>query len=99
LALAVVFVALSIFAVLQFGAVRLLQQTRTQAAADASAVAAEDSLRGLSTGFPCTVAKQLVEENGMKMQSCRIVNLEVFITVQSETLGIVLSARARAGVQ
>jgi secretion/DNA translocation related TadE-like protein len=97
LALSVAFVGVSLFAVLQLGAVRLLQETRTQAAADAAAIAAEDSLRGLSTGYPCNVAKQLVEENGMDLQQCRIVNLEVFITVQSETLGIVLSARARAG--
>ena len=99
LALSVAFVGVSLFAVLQLAALQMLQHARTQAVADAAAIAAEDALRGLSTGYPCEVAKQLTTENGMELLECRIVNLEVFINVQSETLGIVLIARARAGAQ
>ena len=97
LALAVVSLAVTLLMVSQSLAFNLLSNLRLQATADSIAVAAADSLRGLSLGFPCEVAEQISVANMVNLAECRIVGLEVFITVHSDAVGIVLIAKARAG--
>ena len=97
LALAVVSLAVSLLIVSQSLAFNLLSNLRLQATADSIAVAAADSLRGLSLGFPCEVAEQISVANMVNLDECRIVGLEVFIIVHSDAVGIVLIAKARAG--
>jgi secretion/DNA translocation related TadE-like protein len=97
LALAVVSLAVTLLIVSQSIAFNLLSHLRLQATADSVAVAAADSLRGLSLGFPCEVAREMSVVNMVNLVECRIVGLEVFVTVHSDAVGIVLIAKARAG--
>lgn len=97
LALAVVSLAVSLLILSQALAFNLLSSLRLQATADSIAVASADSLRGLSLGFPCEVAREMSDANMANLEECRIVGLEVFITVHSDAVGIVLIAKARAG--
>lgn len=97
LALGILAVAVGMFALLQLLAVTLHQNRINEVAVDTAAIAAADSLRGLSTGYPCEVAERIAHINGANLTACRIVGFEVSLRVQSETLGIVLSATARAG--
>lgn len=97
LALAVVSLAVSLLILSQALAFNLLSNLRLQATADSIAVASADSLRGLSLGFPCEVAEQMSVANMANLDECRIVGVEVFITVHSDAVGIVLIAKARAG--
>lgn len=97
LALALVSLSVTLLIVSQSLAFNLLSNLRLQATSDSIAVAAADSLRGLSLGFPCEVAEQMSVANMVNLVECRIVGLEVFITVHSDAVGIVLIAKARAG--
>lgn len=74
-----------------------LQKLQLQQAAETAAISAADSLRGLSTGYPCDVARQIAELNMAKLVECRIVGFEVYIKVRLSALGIVLNAEALAG--
>jgi secretion/DNA translocation related TadE-like protein len=74
-----------------------LHKLQLQQAADSAAISAADSLRGLSTGFPCDVARQIADLNMAKLVECRIVGFEVYIKVRIHALGIVLNAEALAG--
>jgi len=67
------------------------------AAPIAGILAAADALRGVSTGNPCIVAKDIASNSQLVLERCRIVGFEVFIETNMETLGIVHKARARAG--
>ena len=97
LALAVVGLSVSMLILSQALAFNLISNLRLQATADSIAVAAADSLRGLSLGYPCEVAKEMSAANMANLVECRIVGLEVFITLHSGAVGIVLIAKARAG--
>lgn len=97
LALSVVLLSVSLLGLSQTLAFSLLSHLRLQAAADSISVAAADSLRGLSPGYPCEVAQKISASNMVNLDECRIVGFEVFITVHSELVGIVLIAKARAG--
>ena len=97
LALAVVLLSVTMLLVSQAQAFNILANIRLQATADSIAIAAADSLRGLSLGFPCEVAEEMSAANMANLAECRIVGLEVFITVHLKAVGIVLIAKARAG--
>ena len=97
LALAMVTLAICLFSLSQIVAINLIKQERLQAVVEAMAVAAADSLRGLNTGFPCPTAGQLGLNAGVELDTCRIVEFEVFISGHSKGVGIVLSASALAG--
>jgi hypothetical protein len=75
----------------------LLANTRLQAATEAIALAATDALRGVSSGYPCIVAKDIAVNNRLVLDRCRIVGFEVFIETSLELTGIVHKAKARAG--
>ena len=97
LALTVVLLSVSLLGLSQTLALSLLSHLRLQATADSISVAAADSLRGLSIGYPCEVAQKISTSNMVNLDECRIVGFEVFITIHSEVVGIVLIAKARAG--
>jgi hypothetical protein len=75
----------------------MLAFTRMQATTETIALAAADALRGVSSGSPCVVAKDIASDSQIVLERCRIVGFEVFIETNAETLGFVLIARARAG--
>jgi secretion/DNA translocation related TadE-like protein len=69
---------------------------RLQAQTDNAAIAAEDVLRGLAIGFPCETAEEIVQGFGGTLEQCHKVNLDLYISVRSEVLGIVQRVHARA---
>ncbi|WP_172956835.1 Rv3654c family TadE-like protein [Rhodoluna limnophila] len=97
LALAAVVASTALFGGMQIFAHNVLNQHRLQAATEAMALAATDSLRGLTTGFPCVEANEIALKNMAIVDECRIVGLEVMISAHLDGLGIVLTAKARAG--
>jgi hypothetical protein len=76
---------------------RLFAQEKLQAQAEQMALAAADSVRGLTTGYPCAVADQFAHMYMVKIAFCRIVEFECFLRLHSDRFGIQLEATARAG--
>ena len=97
LALAVMGLSVASLGLTELVADNFLRQERLQAVADSAALAADDALRGLTTGFPCDIAKAIAIENMVILDECRIVGFEAFVNLQIQGLGIVLNASARAG--
>jgi hypothetical protein len=73
-----------------------LINARLQAQTDNAAIAALDALRGLTVGFPCETAEQIVKGFGGTLEQCHKVNLDIHISVRSEVMGIVHRVHARA---
>ena len=75
----------------------MLAFTRIQARTESFSLAAADALKGVSSGNPCIVAKDIASDSQIVLERCRIVGFEVFIETSVETFGFVLTARARSG--
>ena len=75
----------------------MLAFTRIQARTESFARAAADALKGVSSGNPCIVAKDIASDSQIVLERCRIVGFEVSIETSVETFGFVLTARARSG--
>lgn len=73
-----------------------LVSARLQAQSDNAAIAAQDVLRGLTVGFPCETAEEIVEGFGGTLEECLKVELDIYIQVRSEVMGIVHRVHARA---
>jgi uncharacterized membrane protein len=97
LAFGLIIVILGIFSAGSFFSLHLLVNTRLQATTEAIALAATDALRGVSSGYPCIVAKDIAANSQLVLERCRIVGFEVFIETSFKSLGLVHKARARAG--
>ena len=97
LAFGVLIVIVGIFSAGSFFSLHLLVNTRLQATTEAVALAATDALRGVSSGYPCIVAKDIAANSQLVLERCRIVGFEVFIETSFKSLGLVHKARARAG--
>jgi hypothetical protein len=97
LALGLLIATLGVFSAGSFFSMHLLANTRLQATTESIALAATDALRGVSSGYPCIVAKDIAVNNQLVLERCRIVGFEVFIETSLELSGIVHKARARAG--
>lgn len=97
LAISILIVFFALFAASSLVSTQLLGFTRLQATTNSIALAAADALRGVSTGNPCIVAKDIASDSQIVLERCQIVGLEVFIETSVETFGFVLTARARAG--
>jgi secretion/DNA translocation related TadE-like protein len=97
LALGVLLMIFGIFSVGSFFGTQILSITRLQAQTDSIALASADALRGISSGYPCIVAKDIAANNAIVLNRCRIVGFEVFIETSLESLGVLQNARARAG--
>jgi len=69
---------------------------RLQTQTDNAALAAEDVLRGLAIGYPCETAEQIVQGFGGTLEQCHKVNLDIYISVCSQVMGIVHRVHARA---
>ncbi|NBW73376.1 MAG: hypothetical protein EBR26_03070 [Microbacteriaceae bacterium] len=75
-----------------------VELARLQAQSDSAAVAAVDVLRGLSSGYPCETAEEIVKGFGAKLARCHIVSFDIYIVVYRETMGIVHRVQSHAGV-
>ncbi|MEY4743487.1 MAG: hypothetical protein RIR34_826 [Actinomycetota bacterium] len=72
----------------------LIQRQKLQLVVDQAAVSADGSLRGLNVGFPCEVAKRILQIDMARLQTCSIVGEETRIAGSLIYMGIVLSAEA-----
>lgn len=97
LSLAVIGLSIACLGVSQTIAINLLSEARLHAAAESAALSADDALRGLITGYPCEIAKEIAAENMVILDECRIVGFEAFVKLHVDSMGIVLNATARAG--
>ena len=97
LALSVLILIFGLFAVASVFSTQMLSSTRIHDTTESIALAAADALRGVSSGTPCVVAKDIDSDSQIVLERCRIVGFEVFIETSAETFGFVLTARARAG--
>ena len=96
LGLGIIFMVLGIMTVSLGFTSQSLVIARLQAQTDNAAIAAEDVLRGLAVGFPCETAEEIVQGFGGTLEQCHKVNLDLYISVRSEVLGIVQRVHARA---
>lgn len=96
LGLGVIFMVLGIMTISLGFTTQSLAIARLQAQTDNAAIAAEDVLRGLAIGFPCETAEEIVQGFGGTLEQCHKVNLDLYISVRSEVLGIVQRVHARA---
>jgi secretion/DNA translocation related TadE-like protein len=93
-------ILIAVFGIFSVGAVfstQILEFTRLQAQTDSIALASADALRGISSGYPCIVAKDIAANNQIELKRCRIVGFEVFIETSLNLLGFSHNAKARAG--
>jgi secretion/DNA translocation related TadE-like protein len=96
LGLGLIFGILGIMSLTLVVSYQSLEVSRLQAQTDTAALAAEDVLRGLATGYPCETAGKIVEEVGGTLETCHKVNFDIYISVYSEVMGIVHRVRAHA---
>lgn len=96
LGLGLIFMVLGIMTISLGFTTQSLAIARLQAQTDNAAIAAEDVLRGLAIGFPCETAEEIVQGFGGTLEQCHKVNLDLYISVRSEVLGIVQRVHARA---
>lgn len=97
LALAVIGLSVACFGISQTVALHLISEARLNAVTESAALTADDALRGLITGYPCEIAKEIAVENMVILDECRIVGFEAFVKMHVQSMGIVLNATARAG--
>jgi hypothetical protein len=69
---------------------------RLQSSVDMAAIGANQTLRGLNSGFPCVRAKEILTLNMVLLQKCSIVGDETTVVAGITVMGIVLSATATA---
>lgn len=74
-----------------------IEIARLNAVVDGAALAAEDAYSGLTVGYPCELADQIVQDFGAKLVECHKVGSDIYIGVSKEVLGIVHRVNARAG--
>ena len=97
LAIGLIFAILGIMALVLAVGYQSLEANRLQATADAAAIAGDDALRGLNTGFACQVAEVMVQSAGATLDRCRIVETDIYISVCQRYMGLTLEANSRAG--
>jgi len=97
LAIGLIFAILGIMALVLAVGYQSLEANRLQATADAAAIAGDDALRGLNTGFACQVAEVMVQSAGATLDRCRIVETDIYISVYQRYMGLTLEANSRAG--
>lgn len=69
---------------------------RASGAADAAALAAADAASGAVTGEPCARAAEVAASAGAAVIVCEVAGLTATVSVQSNYLGLPVSASARA---
>lgn len=95
--LVVLILSVAVLLMLQAG----VAANRAATAADLSALAAADTLRGLRTGDPCTVAAEVATRNGAELASCTPESADQSVQVATEVavplLPLPATGQARAG--
>lgn len=97
LGLGIIFALLGIISLGLTAQAENLAVARLQAVTDGAAIAAEDAFRGLTVGFPCETADQIVKEFGATLEECHKVGSDIYIGVSQQVLGIVHRVKSRAG--
>lgn len=72
--------------------------SRAQSAADLAALAAADAVRGLATGEPCEIAKEVAKRNGGRLGDCRASMSEesAYVVVEVDIPGPLPKVREKA---
>jgi hypothetical protein len=96
LAIMLISTTLSAFSAATLAANLALTQQRLQVQTDSIALATEDALRGITSGFPCEVAAKYATSYMVRLEDCRILGVSVRVKTHTETMGIVFSAEASA---
>lgn len=96
LGLTLVLLGVLMFSALQLPLRGVYELARLQNIADSAALAAEDSLRGITTGIPCEVADVVVAANHAEIASCKIYQNSVYLSVRSLASGAPIVAEAAA---
>ena len=76
----------------------VIQAQRSQDTVDLAALAAADVLHGVASGQPCEVALNLVEIQGLTLESCTLDNSGASVEASAVVAGIIRVFRARAVV-
>ena len=92
----IIFLVLGIMSIGLGVSAQSLAIARLQTQTDSAALAAEDVLRGLTIGYPCETAEQIVQEIGGTLETCHIVSFDIYISVRQQVMGIVHRVHARA---
>jgi hypothetical protein len=90
-------VTLVLFLALMQGVELVYQRQQLNRLAETTAVAASDARRGLLAQIPCELAEFLALSNGVRLQSCRIVNDGVIIALAKQHLLVDFESVAYAG--
>ena len=96
LVLALLLSAVSFSGMVTFTGNLLVKQAQLQAETDSAAVAANQALRGLNSGFPCEVATRFLLQNISNLQTCIVVGEKTRVVATKQVGGIVLTAEAWA---
>jgi hypothetical protein len=72
-------------------------QQQTQLVADAAALSASETARGLISGFSCENPEQIATRFDLELDRCRIVGFSAFVEVSKSLPPFRLSAQATAG--
>ena len=91
--------AIGFTSVVSFVGTLLVKQTQLQAETDSAAVAANQALRGLNTGFPCQIAQQFLQQDMSALRTCLSVGERTRVIATNQVGGIVLTAEAWAQPQ
>ncbi|TFD77110.1 hypothetical protein E3T53_12155 [Cryobacterium psychrophilum] len=75
----------------------LAMNQSVQNAADASALAAADTVSGFAAGYPCQAAAEAARLGGASVTDCALDGLIATVSVQRRFLVFDLAAEARAG--
>jgi len=73
-----------------------LGANRLQLAADAAALAASETARGLVAGFSCANAEKIAKSFGVQLDTCRIVGFGANVKLSTKLLVFPMSATAEA---
>lgn len=77
---------------------QLITTGRLQAATDRAALAAADVLIGVGGNLPCTVARDILREEGFVLHSCEVSEHGVRVATRVVRWGVEHQKRAHAGV-
>jgi hypothetical protein len=99
LVLALLLSAISFSGMVTFTGNLLVKQSQLQAETDSAAVAANQTLRGLNTGFPCEAATRFLHHYLAGLQNCLSVGEKTRVVATAQVGGIVLTAEAWAQPQ
>lgn len=72
-------------------------QQQTQLVADAAALSASETSRGLNSGFSCENPEQIATRFDLELDRCRIVGFSAFVEVSKSLPPFRLFAQATAG--